>query len=193
MIHTEPPDRPHAAVRFADRCHHYENAFEALLRARRVAFTAIAEAHSGRPGAKTFDYIVRPDGPRPCLVDVKGRKLRASGGSWRGRRESWVTQADLDGLARWTRVFGRVYSAAFVFAYWITDGFDVDRSDGANENREPVFVYAGRQYAFRAVGFDAYRRACRTRSSRWNTVDLASADFERLSRPVAVPGGPNTG
>ena len=87
--------------------HHYEQALEAHLRARRIPYISVNEARrtllpadadlsiadpaseSGRRVAlKSFDFVIYGE-PTNLLVDVKGRKVKAGSP---GRLESWVTE-----------------------------------------------------------------------------------------------------
>src|SRR5205085_6907578 len=102
---------------------HYENAFEHYLGAAGVPFVAVSDVKRSVPGPlgiKAFDYIVYPADQPACLVDVKGRKFARRTGGQR-RWQSWVTQADVDGLTQWREVFGAEVSAAFVFVFWLSN------------------------------------------------------------------------
>lgn len=166
----------------AQRRHHYERAFEALLRERRVPYVSVDEARKtlvpesseGDGALKSFDFVVST--PRGnLLVDVKGRRC-ASRGSGVGRLESWVTTEDIESLARWEGLFGPAFRGSFVFLYWC----DAQPPDALFHE---VFEAQGRWYAVRAIGLEPFRRAMRIRSRRWGTVDLPPAEFERLSEP----------
>lgn len=184
----------------AQRRHHYEQAFEAYLRARRVPYISVDEARRAllpdnarlrlepRPGIaaeesppiglKSFDFVVY-EPHRSVLVDVKGRKipLRRSLAT-PGRLECWVTQEDIDSLRHWRGLFGQDFEAAFVFLYWC----EAQPPDGLFQE---VFAHRGRWYAVRAITLDDYASHMRARSPRWGTVHLSRADFERLSQPFA--------
>ncbi|MBX3409457.1 MAG: HYExAFE family protein [Phycisphaeraceae bacterium] len=181
----------------AQRRHHYEHAFEGLLRGRRVPYVAVDEArrallpsafsHSApscspgheagaTPGdpcgaLKSFDFVIYGQGAN-LLVEVKGRRLAGA-----GRMESWVTAEDVRSLSRWETLFGPEFEAAFVFLYWC-DGQPPDALF------EDVFEHGGRWYAARCVRVREYARHMRTRSERWHTVDLPRAAYERLAAPL---------
>jgi len=162
--------------------HHYERAFESLLRDRRIPYVSVDEARrtlvpvNQCDGAiKSFDFVVS-SGRGNLLVDVKGRRCTRAG----RRLESWVTVEDLDSLSHWERLFGPAFRAAFVFLYWC----DLQPPDALFQE---VFEYSGRWYAVRTVGLEPYRRAMRIRSRRWGTVDLPPSEYERLSEPFLAP------
>ena len=62
----------------AKRDNHYEAAFEAYLRDRRLPYVAVDEgrrALAADGSLKSLDFIVSPPGARSWLVDVKGRRF----------------------------------------------------------------------------------------------------------------------
>ena len=76
----------------ADRSNHYEAAFEAFIRARRVPCVAIDEAKRalcGEDGVKSPDFLLYPRMGPNLVVEVKGKR----GKNAQGRRpwENWVT------------------------------------------------------------------------------------------------------
>lgn len=202
----------------AQRRHHYEQAFETYLRSKRIPYISVDEArkallpdgarlavrHAGAPAAgderdraspdrtlKSFDFVVYTPGGN-LLVDVKGRRIGRTpvGGrgpgmvtirSGRGRLENWVTRADIDSLSEWQRLFGEGFRAAFLFIYWC-------EAQPPDALFQEVFEHRGRWYAVRAVLLDDYARVMKQRSPRWATVDLASAEFERVSQPFCGAG-----
>ncbi len=191
------------------RRHHYELAFQTLLRDRRIPYVAVDEARKallpedaplaaarapGEPmsALKSFDFVVYADGSARAdgnlLVDVKGRKVpRSAGGTpppTRSRLQNWVTLDDVESLGTWQGLFGEGFRAAFVFVYWCDD----QPPDGLFQE---VFEHRGRWYAVRVIALDDYRRAMRPRSRRWSTVHLPTDAFERLSQPFPPrePGG----
>ena len=164
-----------------DRSNHYEAAFEAYLRARRLGYVAVDETHRASlddEPVKSLDFVVYGPGGAKLLVDVKGRRF-PGGPKDRPRRvwESWSTREDIDGLGRWAERFGPEYLGLLVFAYRILP--TVRLPLGTHD----LFFWRNRTYLFRAVPVDDYRRHMRTRSPRWGTVMLASADFRALVRP----------
>ncbi len=195
----------------AQHRHHYEQAFEAYLRARRVPYISVDEArrallpegarlrleaapgldaHEAPPVAiKSFDFVVY-EPHRSVIVDVKGRKIaqkRSMTPTTPGRLECWVTQDDVDSMRHWKTLFGSAFEAAFVFLYWC----EAQPPDGLFQE---VFAHRGRWYAVRSITLDAYAAHLRARSVRWGTVHLSTADFERLSQPFApMPVGVERG
>ncbi|HEX7009801.1 MAG TPA: HYExAFE family protein [Phycisphaeraceae bacterium] len=165
----------------AQRCFHYETAFEHYLRANAIPYIAVDEAkralHGRSPpiSLKSFDFVVYSESGPNLLIDVKGRKhARAAGGR---TFQNWVTQEDVDGLTRWRDVFGQGFDAAFVFLFWC----DAQPPDALFHE---IFEFAGRWYAVLAVRLDDYRQHMRRRSAKWNTVHLPARAFDRLVVPL---------
>jgi len=191
----------------AQRRHHYEQAFEKYLRAERVPYVAVDEAKKalvpagapftrGAPGGaghdgslKSFDFVLygssdsaRSGDGRACnlLAEVKGRRVSwpKSGPPGRTPRlESWVTLEDVRSLRAWGELFGPEFMPAFVFLYWCED-------QPPDALFQEVFEHHGRWYAVRAVAVEDYGAAMKTRSTRWCTVHVPPAAFERISRPL---------
>jgi hypothetical protein len=178
----------------AKRDNHYEAAFEAWLRARRVPYVAVDEARRSRfPGGsiKSLDFIVSPTAGFSWLVDVKGRQFPASGGKqyWK----NWSTHDDLVSLARWERWFGEQFGGLFVFAYNVIG------------NRSPLpaerlFEFRGGLYAFLGVRACDYAMHARRISARWDTLAVSATQFRHLAaaaeeffQPNAVHPGVNVG
>ncbi|MBS0195247.1 MAG: HYExAFE family protein [Planctomycetes bacterium] len=171
----------------AQRRHHYEQAFEAYLRRRRIPYVAVDEAKKallpGReqrvagggdeplPALKSFDFVIYGQGGN-LLAEVKGR--RASG----SRLECWVTRDDVESLSRWERLFGPEFQAAFVFVYWC-------EQQPPDALFQEVFEHQGRWYALRSVPVRDYARSMKPRSLRWGTLDLPREAYERISAPFA--------
>jgi hypothetical protein len=149
---------------------------------------------------KSFDFVVYGT-KRNLLVDVKGRMYgggrrearsaphpapasgsisnsassSSSSSSSGARYESWVTQDDVDSLAQWQELFGRDFTAVFVFLYCL-------RRQPPDALFEEVFEYGGRWYAPREAALDDYRREMTTRSGKWGTVHVPAAKFMKISR-----------
>lgn len=188
----------------SQRRHHYERAFEEYLRSRRIPYVSVDEARkallpdaaqlrinseAGPAALKSFDFVVYGDGAN-LLLDVKGRRVvpRRSKSPHalitpRSRLESWVTEDDVQSLTHWERLFGESFQAAFVFVYWC----DEQPPDALFQE---IFEYRARWYALRAVTLREYVRVMKPRSTRWRTVDIATAVFERVSQPFAPVSGP---
>ena len=178
----------------AQRRHHYEQAFEEYLRARRIPYVAVDEAKKallpsgaslsvpagiGHAALKSFDFVIYGAGTN-LLLEVKGRRVNASARGTSPRLECWVTKDDVDSLACWERLFGEGFSAAFLFVYWC----ELQPPDALFQE---VFEHRGRWYALRVVSLADYAAAMKVRSPRWRTMDLPAGAFERLSHPFAPP------
>lgn len=173
--------------------HHYEQAFAAYLRSRRIPYVAVNEARkalvpddrnrgaAGDGGAesralKSFDFVLY-GGSANLLVEIKGRKLPGATRGRRSRLECWVTQDDVDSLRAWERLFGEGFAAALVFIYWC------ERLP-AGALFEEMIEHQGRWYALRVVTIATYAAHMRPRSPRWRTVHLPARAYERGSLPL---------
>lgn len=162
----------------AKRDNHYEAAFEAYLRQRRIAYVAVDEtkrAQLADGSIKSLDFIVSPSGPSSWLVDVKGRLF--PGGRRKQYWRNWSTREDLRGLDGWERLFGGGFHGLFVFAYHVVG----DRAPVASEQ---LFPLGGRWYAFLAVRLCDYAAFARPISSAWDTLALPARRFRELAVPV---------
>jgi hypothetical protein len=164
-----------------DRSNHYEAAFEAYLRARRLGYVAIDEAHRATlddEPVKSLDFVVYGANGAKLLVDVKGRRF-PGGKKDKPRRvwETWSTREDIDGLVRWTERFGDGFQGLFVFVYRVmpTVLLPLGTPD--------LWLWRDRFYLLRAVTVEDYRRHMTVRSPRWGTVMLPTAAFRNLVRP----------
>lgn len=162
----------------ANRANHYEAAFEAYIRARRVPCVAVDEAKravSGAEGLKNPDFLLYPGGGPNLVVEVKGK--RGKDGTGRRKWENWVTTDDLDGLARWQEMFGPGFRAVLVFAYAEPlQAFPLPKDGGA-------FEFRNRDYRFWAVGLDDYVQHLRSRGPAWKAVAMARKEFRARVRP----------
>lgn len=178
----------------ANRHNHYEAAFEAYLRARRIPYVAVDESRRsliGDESLKSLDFIVSPI-PRPSapmatapivpvasacswLVDVKGRRF--SSGKHRKLWNNWSTNDDLKSLARWEELFGAQFHGLLVFAYNV-DG------DLAPLPAEQMFEHRGGLYGFVAIPLDLYAAWASRLSTKWDTVSMPTARFRELARPA---------
>jgi hypothetical protein len=164
-----------------DRSNHYEAAFEAYLQWHRLCYVAVDETRRAQLGdirVKNLDFIVYGEGGSRLLVDVKGRRF-PTGSAGRERRvwECWSTQDDVDGLEKWTELFGPGYQALLVFAYQLMPHAPLPA------DIDDLWTWRGRRYLLRAVPVDEYRAQMRVRSPRWKTVSLSRKSFENLAHP----------
>jgi hypothetical protein len=163
----------------ADRSVHYEAAFEAYLRDKRIPYVAVDEAKKAlfaNSKLKSFDFVVYPQNKPRLLIDVKGRQLRNR--TKRKGFETWATEADVKDLLQWEQVFGEGFTAVFGFVYWIDPplpGVPVDSG---------VFEFKERWYLLMGVDLAEYRDHMRRRSAKWETVCLPAEDFRSLARPI---------
>ncbi len=178
----------------AQRRFHYEQAFEHYLRANRVPYVAVDEAKKALLPAtakkkaaqsvdalaalKSFDFVVyAPHGN--LLVDVKGRmfgEAKSDNPMSNRRYESWVTQDDVDSLTRWQELFGKDFTAVFVFAYCL-------RQQPPDALFDELFAFGERWYALREATLADYVREMRQRSGKWQTVHVPGEAFSLISRP----------
>jgi hypothetical protein len=165
-----------------DRGNHYEAAFEAYLRDHGYCYVAVDESRRALLGdarVKNLDFIVYGEADSRLLVDVKGRRF-PSGSAERPRRvwECWSTQDDIDGLQRWTSLFGVGYQGVLVFAFQMFD------EPTPLDDVSLCWQFRGRTYLFQAVDVLDYRRHMRVRSPKWGTVGLPGPIFRSLVQPV---------
>jgi hypothetical protein len=165
-----------------DRGNHYEAAFEAYLRWHRLCYVAVDETRRAMLGderVKNLDFIVYGEREARLLVDVKGRRF-PSGTPERPRRvwECWSTEDDVEGLQRWTRLFGPGYLGLLVFTYHLGPEFELP------DDTLDLWTFRGRRYLFRAIEISAYQQHMRVRSPKWKTVCLPNAVFRELVRPL---------
>ena len=167
-----------------DRSNHYEMAFEAYLRQRRLCYIAVDESRRSLLDAgpvKSLDFIVYGDEAARLLVDVKGRKF-PGGTEEKPRRvwQCWAERDDVDGLERWSARFGLGYTGLLVFAY------DIQPSVHLPLATPDLWEWRGRRYLMRALTVEVYRRHMRTRSPKWGTVDLPGRVFRNHVRPFRM-------
>jgi hypothetical protein len=165
-----------------DRSNHYEAAVEAYLQWHQLCYVAVDETRRcmlGGSRVKSLDFIVHGEGGARLVMDVKGRRF-PGGPPERPRRvwECWSTQEDIDGLVRWSRLFGPGYQGLLVFTYLVLPTVELP------EATADLWTWRGRRYLLRAVPVEAYRQHMRVRSPRWGTVSLPGAIFRDLVRPL---------
>ena len=160
----------------ADRSVHYEAAFEAFLRERKIPYVAVDEAKKAlfsEAKLKSFDFVVYSKSGPNLLIDVKGRQAKESSG--RKGFESWTTERDIEDLTQWQQVFGEGFTAVLAFVYWIECPMLPDES---------MFTFRERWYQFMGIDLFKYRDHMRRRSEKWQTVSLSAEDFRQLARPL---------
>lgn len=166
------------------RDNHYEVAFEAFLRSRKVPFIAIDEAKRtllGDAKVKSLDFIIVGPEDSKLVVDVKGR--RYPGGTadkpkktW----QNWATLEDIDGLERWAKLLGHGFRGIIAFAYYIAPPFVLP------DNTTDAFTFRDDTYLMRAIAAEDYRQHMTTRSPRWGTVGLPAKAFRNLVKPFTA-------
>jgi hypothetical protein len=162
-----------------NRDNHYEAAFEAYLRARRLPYIAVDEARRSvvdEGSIKSLDFIVSPPGQVSWLVDVKGRRF-PSGDEHHQYWKNWSTRDDLRSLAAWQSHFGESFCPLLVFAYQLV----------ANRSplpREQLFEFRGEHYGFLGVRLADYLPHARPLSDAWDTVAMPTGLFRRAARPL---------
>lgn len=160
----------------------YEAAFAAYLRDRGVGFVGVDEAKRtvlADGDVKSLDFIV-VDVAR-LVIDVKGRKF-PGGKPEKPRRvwETWSTQEDVDGLARWAKTFGPGFRGVLAFVYRIQAPYELP------EGTADVFEHRETKYLMRGVDLETYREAMVRRSPKWGTVHLPKEAFRRAVRPFGA-------
>ena len=160
----------------ADRSLHYEAAFEAFLRDRKIPYVAVDEAKRAlfaNARLKSFDFVVyNPNGPN-LLVDVKGRSCRNKTG--RSGFETWTTERDVNDLMEWENVFGEGFKAVLTFVYWIEPPLSAEPG---------MYAHGDKWYLMMGVDLAEYRERMRRRSPKWETVSLPAQEFRSLARPM---------
>lgn len=165
-----------------DRHNHYEAAFAAFLRDRRVSHVAIDEtrrSYEGQATIKSLDFIVHGRQGEQFVVDVKGRRF-PGGKPEKPKRtwECWATQDDVDDAQRWAAKFGPNYQALFVFSYHLV------LPEATVQNDDTLWTWLDRKYLLCAIPVHEYAQAMKVRSPKWGTVYLPSQEFQRLARPL---------
>lgn len=166
------------------RDNHYEAAFEAFLRSRRIPFIAVDETKRsllGKDKVKSLDFIIVGPDDAKLVVDVKGR--RYPGGTAEKPRkvwQNWATREDLDGLERWAEHLGNGFRGVIAFAYHIAPPFVLP------DNAPDAFEFREDKYLMRAVTAADYRRHMTVRSPRWGTVGLPAKTFRELVKPFTA-------
>lgn len=163
----------------AQRRFHYDQAFERYLREKAIPYVAVDEAKRALErttphGLKSFDFVVYSETGPNLLIDVKGRK---HSGRSNKALDNWVTESDVECMARWQEIFGSGFEAAFAFLYWCAE-------QPPDALFHEIFESADRWYAILAVKLVDYRDHMKQRSPRWQTVNMPANDFNRLAQPL---------
>jgi hypothetical protein len=166
------------------RDNHYEAAFEAFLRSKRIPYLAIDEAkRTLLPDAKikSLDFIIVGPEDAKLVVDVKGRKFPGGRGDKPSKTwQNWATLEDIDGLDRWAAMLGQGFRGVIAFAYHIVPPFVLP------DHTPDAFQFQEQSYLIRAVTSVDYRRHMKVRSPRWGTVHLPSEAFRTLIMPFSA-------
>jgi hypothetical protein len=189
------------------RRHHFESAFESLLRARRVPYIAINEARKSLlpsmlsrmpqsgPALKSFDFIAYGHGGN-LLIEIKGRTLRpptrphpqvltSDALPLRHRRVRPAANPRLECWATRDDIesllrWQELFGPEFESVLIFLYCWQAQPADALYHD---VFEHRGQWYSPRVVSVRDYAAHMRTRSAKWGTVDLAPATYRALSRP----------
>jgi hypothetical protein len=161
----------------AKRENHYEAAFEAWLRVRKIPYLAVDETKrslaEGR-SLKNLDFVVSPPSlPHSWLVDVKGRRFPTGKSYWK----NWVTAEELQSLASWEALFGDRFSGLLVFAYNVV-------GELAPLPADELFPFRGGLYGFVGIRLEHYASWAQPLSPRWGTVSIPTNRFRSLAQGV---------
>lgn len=157
---------------------HYEAAFEAYLKERKIPFLALSERYrnplENGSTLKNFDFMISRTIGTSWLIDVKGRKFPS--GKQKGYWKHWTTRDDLVGLKQWEKMFGKGFSGLFVFAYWIC-------GNKSPLPEEQLFEYRQHLYGFVGISITDYLTEIRVLSPKWHTFAMPTERFRQLARP----------
>jgi hypothetical protein len=159
---------------------HYSVAFEAFLRGRSIPYVNVDQAKRAlftKERLKSFDFVVYSKKGPNILVDLNGRSCVGRNGKKKmtGGFPTWTTQLDVSDLAIWEEVFGDGFKGVLAFMYWV---------EAPKRPVAGMFEFKDRWYLMMGVGLNDYRERMKKRSPKWETVDLARADFRSLARPL---------
>ena len=166
-----------------NRGNHYEAAFEAYLRDRRMPYVAVDESKKALFAGsklKSFDFVVYSKTGPDLLVDVKGRKTLGD-----KPPQTWATRRDVDDLYEWERIFGDDFRAMFAFAFEIDPvlaGPPGHFVHTPGDGRIPATT--SRHYLLMGLHLREYRNHMTQRSVKWDTVAMPLSEFRDLAKPV---------
>ena len=163
-----------------NRDNHYEAAFEAFLRARRLPYIAVDEARRSLVAdgsLKSLDFIVSPPGQIVVAGRCEGPPLSL------GRRAPSVLEELVDARrpaqpGRLAESFRRRTSArcwCSRITWWPA---------GRRCRREQLFEFRGEHYGFLGVRLADYVPHARPLSDSWDTVAMPTGLFRRAARPL---------
>jgi hypothetical protein len=161
------------------RQNEYENAFALWLEDNDLCYKRTKQSSRLRIGeisVKSFDFLINADSGT-YIVELKGRVFKGKSLENLCGLQNWATNDDIQSLCAWQSIDG-LDGAFIVFAYRIEDY--LAELDGNNS-----IEYNGKIYAFLAIDAEDYRHNMKTRSLRWNTVDLKQQDFRALVKRVS--------
>jgi hypothetical protein len=159
---------------------HYAVAFEAFLRGRSIPFVNVDQAKRAlfsNEKLKSFDFVVYSKKGPNILVDLNGRSCVGRNGKkkMKGGFQTWTTNLEVSDLAIWEEVFGEGFKGVLTFIYWV---------ERPKRPMPGMFEYKDRWYLLMGIDLADYKGRMKKRSSKWETVDLARADFRSLARPL---------
>lgn len=153
----------------------YENAFALWLDDSDLSYKRIKQSSRlklPRTSVKSFDFIVN-SGSNTYIVELKGRLFKGKTLENLSGLQNWTTRDDIISLCKWQTIEG-ISGAYIIFAYKIIDYLaDIDGND--------CIEYDGKIYAFLAIEAESYSEKMKTRSKKWDTVDLRGNDFRALA------------
>jgi hypothetical protein len=164
----------------ARAANHYSVAFEAFLRGKSIPYVNVDQAKQAlfaKERLKSFDFVVYSKKGPNILIDLKGRSCVGRAGNKKMTRgfPTWTTQGDVADLAIWEEVFGEGFKGVLTFIYWV---------EAPKRPMPGMFEFKDRWYLLMGVDLADYRQRMKKRSPKWETVDLARADFKSLARPL---------
>ncbi len=161
----------------ARRNNHYEAAFEAWLRSRKIPYLAVDETKRSLAegcSLKNLDFVISPPSlSHSWLIDVKGRRFPTGQSYWK----NWVTADELTSLASWETLFGERFSSLLVFAYNVV-------GDLAPLPEGELFPFRDGLYGFVGIRLDHYTSWARPLSERWRTVSVPAGKFRSLAQSM---------